>query len=74
MQKVTGMVLGGTNDFTVDTGAITGSNAGGSTVKNAQDIVPESGDFSTAEMPTPGSTTQITYTGDDGKSFTFNVK
>ena len=29
LQKVTGMVLGGTNDFTVDTGAITGSNAGG---------------------------------------------
>lgn len=34
----------------------------------------ESGDLSTATLPEPGSTTQITYTGDDGKSFTFNVK
>ena len=30
--------------------------------------------LSTAELPTPGSTTPITYTGNDGKSFTFYVK
>ena len=74
LQELTGMVLGETGDYSADTGAISGSNAGGSTVKNAADIVPESGDLSTAELPTPGSTSQITYTGDDGKSFTFNVK
>ena len=74
LQKFTGMVLGAENDYTADTGAITGSNAGGSTVKNAQDIVPESGDLSTATLPTPGSTVPITYTGNDGKSFTFYVK
>ena len=74
LKEATGMVLGAEKDFTVDTGAITGSNAGGSTVKNAQDIVPETGDLSTAELPTPGSTTPITYTGADGNSFTFYVK
>ena len=74
LKEATGMELGKRMIFTVDTGAITGSNAGGSTVKNAKDIVPEDGDLSTATLPTPGSTSQITYTGDDGKSFTFNVK
>ena len=74
LQKVTGMVIGADNDFEADTGAISGSNAGGSVKKNAADIVPESGDLSTATLPAEGSTTQITYTGDDGKSFTFNVK
>ena len=74
LQKATGMKLGGEWDFSVDTGAISGSNAGGSTIKNAQNIVPEDGDLSTAELPTPGSTTPITYTGDDGNSFTFYVK
>lgn len=71
LKEAAGIVIGAENDFSVDTGAISGSNAGGSTVKNAQDIVPEDGDLSTAELPTPGSTTPITYTGDDGKSFTF---
>ena len=74
LQQATGIVIGAANNYTVDTGAITGSNAGGSTVKNAQDIVPEDGDLNSATLPTPGSTSQITYTGDDGKSFTFNVK
>ena len=74
LQKATGMVIGAEGDYSVDTGAITGSNAGGSTVKNAQDIVPESGDLSTATLPTEGSTVPITYTGEDGKSFTFYVK
>ncbi len=67
--NATGMVLG-----SEDTGAISGANAGGSTVKNAEDIVPEDGDLTTATLPTPGSTTQITYTGEDGKTFSFNVK
>ena len=74
LQKLTGMVIGADGDLTVDTGSISGSNAGGSTVKNAQSIVPEDGDLNSATLPTEGSTTQITYTGDDGKSFTFNVK
>ncbi len=74
LKEATGMVLGTNNDFSVDTGAISGSNAGGDTVKDAQSIVPEDGDLSTAELPTPGTTTPITYTGDDGKSFTFYAK
>ena len=74
LQTVAGVVIGAKDDYSADTGAIIGSNAGGSVVKNAADIVPESGDLSTATLPEPGSTTQITYTGDDGKSFTFNVK
>lgn len=62
-------------DPNADTGAISGSNAGGSTVKNANDIVPEDDvDLSTLPLPEPGSTTPITYTGDDGKTFTFYVK
>ena len=62
-------------DHNADTGAITGSNAGGSTVKNAADIVPEDDvDLSTLPLPEPGSTTPITYTGSDGNSFTFYVK
>lgn len=71
------MVLGAEGDFSADTGAITGYNAGGSTVKDAQWIVPEGDntvDLSTLPMPEPGSTTPITYTGDDGKTFTFYVK
>ena len=74
LKEATGMVIGAEKDYSVDTGAITGYNAGGSTVKNAADIVPETGDLSTAELPTPGSTTPVTYTGNDGKSFTFYVK
>lgn len=74
LKEITGMVLGADEDLSADTGAISGANAGGSTVKDAQSIVPEDGDLSTAILPAEGSTTQITYTGDDGKSFTFNVK
>ena len=75
LQKATGMIIGAEGNYSVDTGAITGSNAGGSTLKNAQDIVPEDNvDLSTLPLPTPGSTTPITYTGSDGQSFTFNVK
>ena len=62
-------------DHNADTGSISGSNAGGSTVKNAADIVPEDDvDLSTLPLPEPGSTTPITYTGEDGKTFTFYVK
>ena len=75
LQKATGMIIGAEGDYSVDTGAITGSNAGGSTVKNAQDIVPEDNvDLSTLPMPEAGSTTPITYTGNDGNTFTFYVK
>ena len=75
LQKATGMIIGKEGDYSADTGAISGANAGGSTTKNAASIVPEDNvDLSTLSLPTPGSTTPITYTGDDGKSFTFYVK
>ncbi|MBQ9486424.1 MAG: hypothetical protein IJU91_01290, partial [Selenomonadaceae bacterium] len=75
LQEATGMVLGAEGNYSVDTGAITGSNAGGSTLKNAQDIVPEGNvDLSTMPLPEPGSTTPITYTGSDGNTFTFYAK
>ena len=75
LQKATGIVLGAEGDYTADTGAIIGYNAGGSTVRNANTIVPEDDvDLSTLPLPEPGSTSQITYTGNDGKTFTFNVK
>ena len=36
-----GIVIGANEDFTADTGAVSGYNAGMGVVKNAQDIVPE---------------------------------
>ena len=69
LKEVCGIVLGGE-----DVGAVTSANVGGSTVKTAESIVPEDGNLSTAALPTPGATAPITYTGNDGKSFTFNVK
>jgi len=69
-----GIVLGADNDFTADTGAISGYNAGGTTVKDAQSIVPETSNLDTVDLPAAGSTTTHTYTGDDGKVFTFYVK
>ena len=77
LKEATGMVIGQVGNYSVDTGAITGYNAGGSTVKDAQWIVPEGDntvDLSTLSLPEPGSTTPITYTGNDGNSFTFYVK
>lgn len=74
LREATGIVIGAENDYEVDTGAISGYNAGGSTVKNSHGIVPENGTMSDATLPEPGSTTPITYTGEDGKSFTFYVK
>ena len=69
LKEVCGIVLGGE-----DVGAVTSANAGGSTVKTSESIVPEEGNLSTAELPTPGATIPVTYTGADGKSFTFYVK
>ena len=40
LREVCGIVIGDTGDYSVDTGAISGYNAGGDTVKNAADIVP----------------------------------
>ncbi|MBQ9488054.1 MAG: hypothetical protein IJU91_09705, partial [Selenomonadaceae bacterium] len=77
LREATGMVLGAEGNYSVDTGAISGANAGGSTVKDAQWIVPEGDntvDLSTLPLPEPGSTTPITYTGSDGNTFTFYAK
>ena len=74
LKNVCGIVLGAENDFTTDTGAVTGKNAGGSTTKNAVSIVPETSSLTNLSLPTAGSTTTHTYTGADGKTFTFSVK
>ena len=42
-----------------DTGAITGSDAGGSTIKTAESIVPENGKLANMITATPGGTTTI---------------
>ena len=46
-----------------DTGAITGSDAGGGSTKTAESIVPESSSPSSWTIPTPGSTTFISDLG-----------
>ena len=74
LQNTCGIVLGADNDFSADTGAVTGANAGGSTVKNAVSIVPETADLTNLPLPGVGSTTTHTYTGADGNTFTFYVK
>ena len=74
LQATCGIVLGADKDYTVDTGAVTGYNAGGITVKDAQSIVPETANLDAVSLPTAGSTTTHTYTGDDGKTFVFYVK
>lgn len=67
LKEVCGIIIGGE-----DTGAVISYNAGTSTTTvTAESIVPEDGDLSTAQLPTPGTTAPITYTGNDGKSFTF---
>ena len=69
-----GIVVGADNDFSVDTGAVSGYNAGMGVVKNAQDIVPEDNvNLSELPLPAAGSTTTHTYTGADGKTFTYTV-
>ena len=60
LQNTCGIVLGAANDFSVDTGAVTGANAGGSTVKNAASIVPETADLTNLPLPTAGETTTHT--------------
>lgn len=45
--------------YNPDTGAITGSDAGGAEEKTAVSIVPEDGPVSSWALPTPGSTTTI---------------
>lgn len=72
--NATGMIIGASGDYEADTGAITGANAGGIAVKNAASVVPEDGDLSATALPEPASVTPITYTGYDGKTFTFYVK
>ena len=67
-----GIVLGGDDDYTVDTGAVTGYNAGNALIKNAQDIVPENALLT--QVAYPASTiTYHTYTGNDGQTFFFTL-
>ena len=75
LRETCGIVIGGFYDFTVDTGAISGYNAGGDTIKNAQDIVPEPAGavLSDLEMPEAGATTTHTFTGNDGTTHTFTI-
>ncbi len=65
-----GIVLGADNDYTADTGAVTGYNAGSGVVKNAQDIVPENALLTQVASPA-STTTYHTYTGADGNTFAF---
>lgn len=74
LQATSGIVLGADNDNTADTGAITGSNAGGSALKNAVTVVPEGFDLTYLSLPAAGSTTAHTYTGNDGQTFTYYVE
>ena len=69
-----GIVIGADNDYTADTGAVSGYNAGMGVVKNAQDIVPEP-DVNLSELPLPaaGSTTVHSYTGADGNTFYYTA-
>lgn len=69
-----GIVLGKEGDFTADTGAVSGYNAGGLTVKDAAGIVPETGTLSGLSMPAAGSTTTHKYINADGKECTFNIE
>ena len=69
-----GIALGAANDFSVDTGAVTGYNAGMGVVKNAQTIVPEDNVFlSQLPLPAAGSRNVHSYTGADGKTFFFTT-
>ena len=70
-----GIVLGANNDFTVDTGAVSGWNAGMGVIKNAQTIVPEPEGVFLSQMPLPaaGSRNVHSYTGADGNTFYFTT-
>lgn len=67
-----GIILGATNDYTADTGAVTGYNAGNGIIKNAQDIVPENALLTQVGYPAT-TTTYHTYTGNDGRTFFFTL-
>ena len=65
-----GIVLGADNDFTADTGAVSGYNAGMGVWKDAQTIVPEPNvNLSELPLPVAGSRNVHSYTGADGKTF-----
>ncbi len=74
LKETCGIVLGKENDFTADTGAVSGANAGNGTVKDAVSIVPETGTLTELSMPTAGSVTSHTYTASDGQTFSFNIQ
>lgn len=74
LKATSGIVLGADYDYTADTGAITGKNSGGDTVKNAVEIVPETSNLTDLPLPSAGTTTTHTYTGNDGQTFTFKIK
>lgn len=69
-----GIVLGASKDFTADTGAVSGGNAGMGVVKNAQTLIPEP-DVQLSQMPLPAEGAQVVHscTGADGKTFYFTV-
>ena len=69
-----GIVLGADYDFTADTGAVSGYNAGMGVWKDAQSIVPEP-DVNLSELPLPaeGSRNVHSYTGADGKTFYYTA-
>ena len=67
-----GIVLGAAYNYSVDTGSVTGYNAGNGLIKNAQDIVPEGALLT--QVASPASTvTYHTYTGNDGNTFAFTL-
>ena len=68
-----GIVVGADYNFGVDTGSASGYNAGMGVIKNAQDIVPENALLTQFAVPASGSTTYHTYTGADGKSFSYAI-
>lgn len=68
-----GIVIGEDYDFTADTGSVVGYNAGGKKILDAQSIVPENKNLSNFDVPKAGSTTFHTYTGADGKKFSFTI-
>ena len=68
-----GIVIGGDYDFSVDTGAVSGYNAGMGTVKDAQSIVPESGTLDNVPLPAVNDSTVHSYTGADGNTFSYTV-
>ncbi|MBR1806642.1 MAG: hypothetical protein IJ774_09710, partial [Selenomonadaceae bacterium] len=69
-----GIVVGADYNLSVDTGSASGYNAGMGVVKNAQDIVPENALLTQVNAPASGSATFHTYTGADGKTFSYAIQ